>query len=74
MRVAALGGVLMGLEDVKDRLTAGGARWKVEDEVIVAFAEYLEAENDSWVMEVRGQEKLGKYFAFPVIQISEVVL
>jgi hypothetical protein len=64
----------MGLEDVKDRLAAGGARWKVEDEVVVAFAEYLEAENDSWITEVRGQEKLGKCIAFPVIQFYKAVL
>ncbi|KIM29968.1 hypothetical protein M408DRAFT_22410 [Serendipita vermifera MAFF 305830] len=53
VRAAALGGLLLGLEDVKDRLNAGGARWKVEDEVIVAFAEYFEGLDDGWVIPVR---------------------
>jgi hypothetical protein len=54
-------------------LTARGARWTVEGEVVVAFAEYLEAENDSWVIEVRGQAKLGKYVTFPVMKFTEEV-
>jgi len=59
VRIAALGGVLMGLDDMKDRLSAGDARWKVEDEVIVALAEYFEAEKDPWANEVLGQENKG---------------
>lgn len=56
----------MGLEDVKDRIDAGGARWKVEDEVVIVFAEYFDALNDSWGMEFRGQSngRTGEYAVF----------
>jgi hypothetical protein len=52
VRIAALGGLLIGLEEVKEQLDAGGARFKVEDEVIIAIAEYFDEVNSSWSSEI----------------------
>ena len=59
LRGAALGGLLLGLEDVKDELDAGLVRSRVEDEVVVAFAELFDAPNtgDNWEQEFRPSTK-----------------
>jgi hypothetical protein len=54
-RGAALGGLLLGLEDVKKDLDAGLVGSRVEDEVVVAFAALFDAPNtgDDWEHEFR---------------------
>jgi len=59
LRGAALGGLLLGLEDVKNELDAGLVRSRVEDEVVVAFAELFDAPNtgDDWEQEFQPSTK-----------------
>jgi len=50
LRGAALGGFLLGLEDVKEEFDAGVVGSRVEDEIVIAFAELFDASNtgDDW--------------------------
>jgi hypothetical protein len=59
LRGAALGGLLLGLEDVKEELDAGLVGSRVEDEVVVVFAELFDAPNtgDDWEQEFRPSTK-----------------
>ena len=59
LRGAALGGLLLGMEDVKEELDAGVVGSRVEDEVVVAFAELFGAPNtgDDWEQEFRPSTK-----------------
>jgi len=45
LRGAALGGLLLGLEEVKEEFDARVVGSRVEDEVVVAFAELFDASN-----------------------------
>jgi hypothetical protein len=49
----------LGLEDVKEELDAGVVGSRVEDEVVVAFAELFDAPNtgDDWEQEFRPSTK-----------------
>ena len=59
LRGAALGGLLLGLEDVKKELDAGLVGSRIEDEVVVAFAELFDAPStgDDWEQEFRPSTK-----------------
>ena len=59
LRGATLGGLLLGLEDVKNKLDAGLVRSRVEDEVVIAFAELFDAPNtgDDWEQEFQPSSK-----------------
>ncbi|KAG8816498.1 hypothetical protein FRC17_000303 [Serendipita sp. 399] len=55
-RIAVLSGLIIGAEECKEQLNAGGARAKIEDELVVAVADYLgkTKPEDSWSSEFRG--------------------
>jgi len=59
LRGAALGGLLLGLEDMKSELDAGLVGSRVEDEVVVAFAELFDAPStgDDWEREFQPSTK-----------------
>ncbi|PVF96218.1 hypothetical protein CPB86DRAFT_816581 [Serendipita vermifera] len=57
-RAAALGGLFLGLEEVKNRLDPGSAKSAVEDEFIIALADHFEGIEDtnSWQKEFQDYE------------------
>lgn len=55
LRFVALGGLLIGITEVTSRLDAGGARSKVEDEVVISYADCIidVSPTDPWLLEFR---------------------
>ncbi|KAG9056595.1 hypothetical protein FS842_010198 [Serendipita sp. 407] len=54
-RIAVLGGLIIGSEELKERLNVGGAHAKVENELVVAVADYLSSTEltDHWSSDFR---------------------